>query len=442
MASSPLHPNRRQKRAVFSVWGYRPDFCGIGRFVPSYVDALSGLGWAADVLTPYPSYPSWRLDRSLPQVSLEQNGAVRVTRYVPYVPRRHSALTRGLHELSMARGVLRNLPRIAQGADLVVASTPSILGAWTALQVARRSGLPFVLLVYDLVSDLATDVFPIAGQVAALGLRRLEAKLLADADHVVALTQEMVHRIDRFSGRTKPTAVIPIWADDELLDCDPREMALECRADLGIRSDQHLVGFTGSFGLKQHLSEIVGALGELDGGVITAFVGEGLEGPHMAEVARRSSGDVRILGPRSGRSLYSFLAACDLSIVPALTRFGGTGFPSKVANILASGCPILAITSEDTELAQIIRGGDLGLVCSSCDPSAIRDAVRRALALEGAAERRQRCRAYASTHLRNSDGMSRFTALASGASDERWFSASRASVRARPSFAFSAIPRS
>jgi len=399
---------------VFCLWAYRPDQFGIGRFVPVFVDALGAAGWQVDVLVPFPSYPTWRIDRSMPRHSFERDGAVRVTRYTPYVPRHHSALTRGLHELSLAGGVLRHLSRIARGADLVIATAPPVLGSRVAARVARSAGVPFVLLVYDLVSDLATDVFPLGGSVATVGLRRLEAELLSRAAHVVALSDEMTQRIERFSGRKAQTSVIPIWADDELLEGEPREAALECRAKLGIDGRRPLVGFSGSYARKQHLPAMVAALGEINGEFTTVFVGDGLERERMEIAAARSRGDVRVLGPLAGRELHGFLSACDLSIVPALTRHGGTGFPSKVANILAAGCPIVAISNNaDTELARLLQQEEIGTVCPSLDSTALAHAIQAALALDGVEARRSRCRAYAARHLRKQDGIERFLSVVS-----------------------------
>jgi glycosyltransferase involved in cell wall biosynthesis len=295
-------------------------------------------------------------------------------------------------------------------ADLVVAATPPLLSSWCAADAARKAGVPFCLLVYDVVADLATEVFPIAGKLAALPARRLEGGLLARADAVVTLTDEMARRIGEASGRVAPITVIPIWADDELLAEEPHDAADECRAELAIEGHRSLIGFAGSFARKQHLPEIVEAAGGIGDDVTVVFVGEGLERRRMEERARRSAGDVRVLTQRSGRELHGFLAACDLSIVPALTRHGGTGFPSKVANTLAAGCPILAISAHETELTRLLRGEDLGLACD-LGADSIRDSTRRALALGSAADRRRRCRAYASTHWRRSDAMARFGAL-------------------------------
>lgn len=378
--------------------------------MPQYVDALADAGWSVDVCAPYPFYPAWRINRSLPAVSTEHDGAVRVTRYAPFVPRRPSALGRGLHEASIALRAWQLLPRRIPTVDLVVAASPPPLGAASAVWLAKRHRKPCVVLAYDLAADLASDAFGLAGRVAGRTFGALEGGLYARADTVIALTDDMASRIRLLSRRSAPVQVIRVWADDELFHLDHAAAAKQCRARLGIPEDRSLVGFAGNFGLKQHLPEIVRAMAQLPPPFVTVFVGDGSDRGEMERLAGSGSGDLRILPPLSAHELHGFLSACDLSIVAAWTRHAGSLFPSKVANILAAGSPILAITDRGTELATLLEREDIGLACPSLDPHEIRHAAQRGAGLGRDVRRRARCRAYAAAHFDRSRAMTRFLA--------------------------------
>lgn len=376
--------------------------------MPHYVDALAGAGWSVEVCAPYPLYPAWKLDRSGPPVSHEHGGLVRVTRYAPFVPRRHTALTRGLLESSIAWHALRLLRRKVRTADLVVASSPPALAAACAVRIAHRNAKPCLLLAYDLVSDLASDAYGLAGRAAGLLLHRVEAGLYARADRVIALTDDMANRIRLVAKRSSPVPVIRIWADDELLHLDHATAARECRERLGIPDDRRLVGFAGSFGRKQHLGEMVAALGTLPPPYTTVVIGDGPDRPELERLGREGPGDLRILPPQPIAELHAFLSACDLSVVIAWTEHAGSLFPSKVANILAAGCPILAITHRGTELAALLERERIGLTCPSLDPEEIRQAARLGVELGRDREYRERCRQYARAHLDRSRAILRF----------------------------------
>lgn len=397
-------------KAVFFVGHYRPELFGIGRYVPHYVDALADAGWSVDVCAPYPLYPAWKLDRSVDQVSHEHGGRVRVTRYAPFVPRRHSALTRGMHEASIAWHAIRMLRRRARNADLVVVSSPPALASACAVRLAHRNRKPCLLLAYDLVADLASDAYGLAGRAAGLVLHRVEAGLYARADQVIALTDDMAGRIRQVARRSSPVPVIRIWADDELLHLDHAAAAAGCRERLGIPDDRRLVGFAGSFGRKQRLGDVVAALRTLPPAYTTVFIGDGPDRPALEQARGNGPADVRIMAPQPVAELHAFLSACDLSIVVAWTEHAGSLFPSKVANILAAGSPILAITHPGTELAALLERERIGVTCPSLDPEEIRRAARRGAELGRDRDCRERCRAYARAHLDRGGAMERFLA--------------------------------
>ncbi|OLE23359.1 MAG: hypothetical protein AUI36_33485 [Cyanobacteria bacterium 13_1_40CM_2_61_4] len=398
-----------RRRALFFVSGYRPELFGIGRYVPQYVDALAEAGWNVDVRAPYPFYPSWNIDRTLPKVSEEHGGRVHVTRYAPFVPRRHNAATRALHEVSIGISACRHLLSATRSADMVVAATPPLLGAVVAGWFARRSHRPCLVLAYDLVSDLASDAFGIAGRIPGSLMRSLEADLYARASGVIALSDDMAARIRQLSGQGAAVSVIRIWADDELFRLDHDQAARGFRARLGISQDRRLVGFAGSFGRKQRLSELVNGLTALPAEFTSVLIGDGLERPELARLARLGPGDVRVLPPQPPADLHAFLSACDLSIVVARTQHAGSLFPSKVANVLAAGSPILAMTTRGTELATLLDKEDLGMVCPGLEREEIRDAVRCGAELGRDQTRRARCRAYAREHFNSQRAMARFT---------------------------------
>src|SRR5205823_11062696 len=120
----------------------------------------------------------------------------------------------------------------------------------------HRAGKPCMVLAYDLLTDLASDAFGLAGRVPALLLRVVESRLHNRADTVVALTDDMASRIRQLASRSAPLPVIRIWADDELCHLDHAATARAFRERLGIPQYRRLVVFVVSFGRKQHLSRV------------------------------------------------------------------------------------------------------------------------------------------------------------------------------------------
>jgi glycosyltransferase involved in cell wall biosynthesis len=193
-----------------------------------------------------------------------------------------------------------------------------------------------------------------------------------------------------------------------LFDLDYDQAARSFRARLGIPESRRLVGFAGNFGRKQHLRELIEAARGLPADFTTVLVGDGPEKPELERIARLGPADVRVLRPQPANDLYSFLSACDVSLVVAWTRYTGSLFPSKVANVLAAGSPIAAITARGTELATLLQNEDLGVVCPSLNPEDIRDAVRCGADLGRDQRRRSLCRGYARRYLSRAQAMVHF----------------------------------
>ncbi|MBI4997912.1 MAG: glycosyltransferase, partial [Rhodocyclales bacterium] len=69
------------------------------------------------------------------------------------------------------------------------------------------------------------------------------------------------------------------------------------------------------------------------------------------------------------------LATADVSVIPQKTGVADIVLPSKLANILASGRPVIAAAGEGTELAHILRDGDCGRVVPQGSPVLMADAI-------------------------------------------------------------------
>ena len=73
-----------------------------------------------------------------------------------------------------------------------------------------------------------------------------------------------------------------------------------------------------------------------------------------------------------------FVNACDVSVVSLLRGTVGVSVPSRMHNIMAAGKPIIAVTEEDSELAQVVREERVGWVVPPHDPSCLAAAIEAA----------------------------------------------------------------
>ena len=135
-------------------------------------------------------------------------------------------------------------------------------------------------------------------------------------------------------------------------------------------------------------------------GVGLVFIGEGARKPQIEEAARGCS-NVRFLPFRPASELPYVMAAGDLHVVTVKRGLEGVVVPSKVYNILAAGRPLLAVATQETEVARFAERDGCGLAADPDDPGAVAAAVRSVLLNRNRlANMSQRARELAKTYDR------------------------------------------
>ena len=70
------------------------------------------------------------------------------------------------------------------------------------------------------------------------------------------------------------------------------------------------------------------------------------------------------------------LASADMALVTLGTDSSTTSLPCKTFSYFASGRPVIAVTPLASELADLIRGADAGLVVPPGEPARLVEAIR------------------------------------------------------------------
>lgn len=99
-----------------------------------------------------------------------------------------------------------------------------------------------------------------------------------------------------------------------------------------------------------------------------------------ADLLARTESFLEVLGHVSRHRVKELLAEADFSFLlrPAV-QYANAGFPSKVPESLAAGCPVIFNPTSDLE--DYLRDGHDSIICRTSDVAAVRHAVERALSL-------------------------------------------------------------
>jgi colanic acid biosynthesis glycosyl transferase WcaI len=276
--------------------------------------------------------------------------------------------------------------------DLVLCMTdPPIVGD-IGLLVARRFGVPLLVISQDVFPEIAERLKRLEHPLVVGALRKLVGLYLRRADRVVAIGETMKLRLVRKGAREARVEVIPNWVDTTEIQPQPRHNTW-ARAH-GV-DDVFVVMHSGNIGHAQDLDSLVRAatfLRDLDR-LQMMVIGFGARHGELTRLARRLevTSSVRFLDYQPREQLPLSLAAGDLHYVGLARGLSGFVVPSRLYGILAAGRPVLVSADRDSEIVRIVEDVGCGIVVPPGRPDlvagVIRDVLEGRLSLEGMGER-------------------------------------------------------
>jgi glycosyltransferase involved in cell wall biosynthesis len=217
-------------------------------------------------------------------------------------------------------------------------------------------------------------------------LQRMSKSVLRKAESIICIGRDMVDHLARArgTGTSEGIKVIPLWADCNEIQPSPRD-SNRLIAELSLKN-KLVVLYAGNMGYPHDIETLAAAIEimEVDPSMHFVFIGSGPKQKLLDQMVARGSRNVTILPPRPRSEQNEFLNACDVAILSLVPGMEGLAVPSRTYNLMAAGKPIIALVSEHSEVARIIREEEIGWVV---EPGQVGTTV---LALQAAGESRGR----------------------------------------------------
>jgi glycosyltransferase involved in cell wall biosynthesis len=266
----------------------------------------------------------------------------------------------------------------AEPPDVVLCMTDPPVIADVALGVARRFGVPLVVVSQDVFPEVAVELKRLDNP-ALVGVLRLAIRFyLERADRVVAIGETMRLRLETKGARPDRVVVIPNWVDTDTLVPQPRDnpWAREQGFD-----EAFVVMHSGNIGHAQNLDALIRAgtfLRDLDD-LRIALIGGGARRAELKELARLLEVEqVRFLGYQPREVLPQSLSAADVHVVGLARGLSGYVVPSRLYGILSVGRPVIVAADRESETAQVVERAGCGVVVPPGRPELLAAAIRRA----------------------------------------------------------------
>jgi glycosyltransferase involved in cell wall biosynthesis len=256
---------------------------------------------------------------------------------------------------------------------VVIGTCPSLAGGALAAAAAKRHRVPYGLVFQDLMGLAAQQSGVSGGARVAGAVRAAELRLAAGAARVGVIAEGFRRyfeeagispdKIDRLRNWTRRT--------------EPSETRSETRRRFGWADDDFVAVHGGNMGQKQGLDNLLDAAELLPrDGIRVALVGDGNDRPRLEDLAReRGLTNVDFIEMQGPGNWEETMQASDVLLVNQRASVMDMSLPSKLTSYFASGKPVLAAVSADSETAYEIESARAGLVVPPAEPAMLAEAI-------------------------------------------------------------------
>jgi glycosyltransferase involved in cell wall biosynthesis len=253
-------------------------------------------------------------------------------------------------------------------ADLVHAHF-AIPDGFAAARFASRERVPLVLTVWG------SDVLVLAQQAKA---RPLLVRTLAQANAIIAVSDELANRVERLGAPHERVRVIPGGVPYESpLDRD------SARQLLGIPVDDTCVLWVGGFLPVKQPAHVIDAVRSLDARagerrLRLVMIGDGPLRRAVADLVRQADVDetVQLVGHLTRQEVWAWQCAADVLVNSSSSE----GTPLSVLEALGAGTPIVAYPLPGVRA--VVEAVDGGTIATGNAPEDLAEAIHGELATE------------------------------------------------------------
>ncbi|WOC39247.1 glycosyltransferase family 4 protein [Polaribacter sp. HL-MS24] len=359
--------NNKKKILIVSPFFY-PEPISTGKFNTDLVRSLSEKGHEVTVLCFHPFYPSWKSIKSNEQIE----GVTIIRGGNTLIYPKKTIFRRMVLEVGFAFFVLKKLRKVQKNKDIIMPVFPPSLAFYLLLPFLNRE-VRKVGMIHDLQEIYSSNKKGLLNKGVKYFIHKIEKKCFNFCDKLIFLSNEM-----------KEAAV-------ELYQLDPIKSAVQYpfitlkntitnQLTTVLKPENTNVVYSGALGEKQNptgLYNFFNYASEIIENGVFHFFSQGEVFNQLKEENKNPKILFHDLVPKE--NLEELYQKSDVQILPQLSNTSRGSLPSKLPNILASGCKILVITDKNSEIENLFLSKNLHTAINSWDNEIILEALQQLL---------------------------------------------------------------
>jgi len=283
---------------------------------------------------------------------------------------KNSRLGRLVNYFSFILSMIFHWPLLISNKCTIVYSNPPILPLIASINKSLFK-INYIFVCYDIYPDIALVTKQIAEKSFIYKLMlRINKRMDKNVEKFVALSNDMAEYIlkTRKNISEDRVVVIPNWYNDKNINLSEKIFDEEIKT---LRDRYKLIIlYSGNMGICQDVETLLEVAKQLKGNkdMLFIFTGHGQkEGWLKTEALNCNLSNVKFYGFLNGQKYIDVLKAADAHVISLVSGVEGMCAPSKTYSYMAIGRPLIAIMSENTDVAKDIYDHQLGYVVESGD---------------------------------------------------------------------------
>jgi glycosyltransferase involved in cell wall biosynthesis len=346
---------------------FYPDVASTGQLLGELAFSLAEKGISTSALTALPSY-SYKIEAQ----KSERFRNVQITRLWTTKLNKNTKLGQIFNSLTFFLNIFFHLFFSSSKTPLLIVSNPPFLPV-VGYFIKKLKNIDYIYLIHDVFPEKAYKLNYISEKSIFIKVwTYFDKKVLANASSVIVLSEAMKkvveNKMKQYSVFEKEKVlVIHNWADGDFIK--PLDKSLNIFLKKNNLSGKFIVQYSGNIGASYDLEVIIETAKRItDNDFLFLFIGDGVKKKKLYDLAGGYGlKNVQFLPYQLKKDLPFSLTAPSVSIVTYESYLEGLLMPSKLYTNLASGVPIIALCSEDSEVGRIIKEADCGFIVSKND---------------------------------------------------------------------------
>jgi glycosyltransferase involved in cell wall biosynthesis len=362
-------------RILIVVANFIPEIGSAAHLYFDLAKAFVKRGHEVDVITSYPrrfNMDTTKQDNDFPAEEIIEGICIHRCHHPAT---RDNIVVRGLEHFYIPYYYYRKYREVGKKFDVCLIYIPPLPLYYLGKKIRQSHGTPMILNFQDFHPQELTDVGVLKNPVMIKILEHIERQAYKNADHITVLSYEGIEYVVK-KGAHSPN-VTHIFNSVSLPEFDAIAGRKDFKRELGVE-DKFLVSYAGILSPYQGIDNILDAAKALQDhtDILFCIAGDGSEKQRIEErIKNERIINVRLLPILSRDKYFNLVNSSDLSFIALDERMKAPCIPGKTINLMALEQPILAMVSEESATADIMRKAQCGILVNPGDIEGIRSAI-------------------------------------------------------------------